>query len=165
MENTVQLISKIAIWAAMFGWVVAMATRYCVPQKRRIANGWWLFALIVFAIHIVTAFHGFYEWSIRTALDETARLTEDLTGWSSSVGLWVNFAFFAALAADFAMRIFREGGVCKTQNRVVQVLVIFMIVNGAIIFADGPVRCFGISLLVGLVVVIWYANVQHRKHS
>jgi len=161
----VQLISKIAIWAAMFGWVAAMASWYVFPQNKRIANGWWLLALVVFAIHIATAFHGFYEWSFRIALDETARLTEDVTGWRSSIGMWVNFAFFAALAADFSMRIFREGGVCKTQNRVVEVLVIFMIVNGAIIFADGPVRRFGISLLVGLVVVIWYAKVRHRKHN
>ena len=80
-------------------------------------------------------------------------------------GKLVCFPSEQTLAADFSMRIFREGGVCKTQNRVVEVLVIFMIVNGAIIFADGPVRRFGISLLVGLVVVIWYAKVRHRKHN
>ena len=125
----------------------------------------WLLGLSAFAVHVWTAFDGFYSWDFSVALDETVRLTEAVTGWRSSVGLWVNFAFLAVLTADLGLRILKKGGVCKTQNRILEILVIFMIINGAVIFAIGPVRWFGSGLLLGLAAVIWYAKIHHRNHA
>ncbi len=164
METPVQQVSLVAIWIAMAAWTVAMASWY-LSKNGKIQNTFWMIGLMAFGVHIWSAFDGFYGWSLDTALDETARLTEEVTGWRSGVGLWVNFAFFAALAADFAMRVFREGGVCAKQNRIVEILVIFMMINGAIVFADGPVRWFGIVLLVGLVAAVWYAKMRDRISS
>ncbi len=149
----------------MLCWTSAMAVRHLFPEKKRVANVGWLFGLSAFAVHVWMAFEGFYGWNFSVALDETARLTEAVTGWRSSVGLWVNFAFFAVLTADLAMRVLKKGGVGKTQNRILEILVIFMMINGAVIFAFGPVRWFGSGLLLGLATIIWYAKARHRNHA
>ncbi|NNE92730.1 MAG: hypothetical protein HKN23_13870 [Verrucomicrobiales bacterium] len=142
--ETVQFFSKIAIWLAMLGWVAAII----VPGKKWL----WTGALVAFGVHVVTAFHGFYGWEIETALEETAEQTEAVTGWRSGMGLWVNFAFLGILAVDLVLRYARKGGPGRIWERLIAGLVIFMIVNGAVIFASGPVRWFGIVLLAGLAV-------------
>jgi len=102
-----------------------------------------LIALACYGVHIVAAFHGSYGWSLEAAWSHTAAQTEALTGWRSGVGLPVNFAFFALLLADLRWRW-----------RFVDFVIVFMIINGAIVFADGPVRWFGVVLVV-IVAAAW----------
>ncbi|MDF1755119.1 MAG: hypothetical protein P1U89_20185 [Verrucomicrobiales bacterium] len=157
MSEVIPLLSKIAIWAAIAGWTAAIIGRY-LDKSLRTLNILWLVSLIFFSIHVITAFHGFYQWSIQTALTETARLTEQVTGWRSGIGLWVNFVFFAWLAADYIDRVRKGEKYSSARNRIAEAIILFMILNGAVIFATGPVRWFGAALLLSMGATMAYAK-------
>lgn len=127
-----------SILVAMSGWTVALVGP---GSWARLA---WTFGLAAFLIHVGFAFGFFYAWSHETALAETARQTEEVVGVESSVGLWVNYAFTAILALD-VLQQWRSG--TRRFATAIDWLVIFMIVNGAVVFADGFVRLYGLVII------------------
>jgi len=134
-------LTRATIWLAMAAWTAAilLARR---PNPARIV---WTAALVAYLLHIVLAYAAFYEWSHRIAWEQTALDTARVTGWRSGIGLIVNYAFAAALAVDLA----RQWRGHRASSWIVG-LVVFMIVNGAVVFGEGPVRWFGIALLCAM---------------
>jgi len=127
-------------------WSVALVTD---PAIARIA---WSAGLILYLAHIVFAFDAFYEWSHHVAIEITAEETAALTGWETGFGLWVNYAFGLILALD-VWRQWRNG--TRRLALAIDWIVIFMIVNGAIIFADGITRLYGAVLILAVIALRW----------
>lgn len=133
-----------SILVALSGWGVALVTE---GKTARLA---WTLGLAAYVVHVVAAFGTFYGWSHGTALAETTRQTAEVTGIRTAAGLWVNHAFTAVLAFD----VYQQWtGKTRRFATAIDWLVIFMIVNGAVVFADGAVRGFGIALTLAILAL------------
>jgi len=136
------LITQVTIWGAMLVWAVAILS----------GGRWaWSAGLGLYVLHILSAYQSHYQWSHEVAIDETARQTAEVTGWESGAGLWFNYLFVAILAVDLVMQW--KGGV-RRFPKTIDGLVFLMILNGAIVFGNGPVRYFG-ALLCTAILVGW----------
>ncbi len=147
-------LTRATIWVAMGLWCVAMV----LPPRRELQSRWlWMAALVTYGAHILLAYQHFYQWSHQVAWEATARDTEATVGFDSGVGLLINFAFAAVLAVDLAIQWCtreRKGGAW------INGLVLFLILNGAVVFGEGPVRIYGVILLVFTGIAFWF-----RKES
>jgi len=108
--------------------------------------------------HSALAFHLRHDWSHDAALRDTARQTEALTGLAFGGGLLVNYLFLALWIVELAWwwkapTTYRRRA--PELDGVVRAFFLFMFVNGAIVFAHGPVRVLG-ALAVIAVAWAWY---------
>ena len=125
----------------------------------------WTAGCVVFGLHVVTAFGVFYDWSHSTALSETARQTRDSTGFDSGAGLYLNYLFALLWIADAAWWWRRPD---RYRHRSLQAFLLlhgfflFMIVNGAVIFVDGPRRWLGAAIFMEGVASVGWAVARNR---
>ncbi len=143
--------SYLSIFLAITCWSVALVS------TRRPARIAWTAGLIFYLVHIVFAFDAFYDWSHRLAVEITARETAEVFGLESGIGLWVNYAFGVILAWDVTHQWL---GRKRRFSWAIDWLVLFMILNGAVIFAEGITRLYGIVLFVIVIVMRWS---KHRS--
>jgi hypothetical protein len=74
--------------------------------------------------------------------------------------LLVNYAFAVWLAIELVFQ-FRNG---KPVSLALEGFIFFMIVNGAIIFGEGPVRWFGL-VLSARILVAWIQRFRRRSQG
>lgn len=106
---------------------------------------------IAFFAHVFFAFRHFYGWSHSIAWQETRRQTIETTGFDSGHGIFLNYALGILWAADLL-----RWGITKVPLHKHNFLLaacfhgffLFMIINGGIVFASGPVRYFTILLVL-----------------
>lgn len=137
--TTGETIVRATIWLAMAAWTAAIVSR-----GKPAAKPLWTIGLSLYILHILFAYHVFYRWNNTIAWDRTASQTAEVVGVKTGVGLLVNFAFAAILFLDLVQQWRNK----KPYRNLIDALVLFMIVNGAIVFGHGPVRWFGILLLL-----------------
>ena len=145
--------TSVSIFLAMSCWSVALVS---AGRSAPIA---WTAGLIFYLLHVFFAFDAFYEWSHHLAMETTARETAEVVGLESGLGLWVNYAFGVILALDAAQQWL---GRKRHFSRTIDWLVIFMIVNGAVVFAEGLTRLYGVIVIVTVIVLRWR---RWRKRS
>lgn len=139
----VEFLTKVTVWLAMLGWVSALvAGRFRLSLSARIL---WTSGLVCYLLHILFAYEAFYDWSNKIAWEQTAADTERLTGVRSGAGLLVNFLFLGFLTFDICRQWF---GRMQRAGKILEVFVVFMIFNGAVVFGSGAVRWFGVALLM-----------------
>jgi hypothetical protein len=148
---TGELLTRLAIWLALGLYVAAQATGPSRLGRWFSAGGW-----VLFAVHVAFAFQVHYGWSHATALRETAAQTEVMTGVRTGSGLYVNYLFGLVWLAEVSWWACGETSYL-TRPRWVELAVraffLFMILNGAVVFVDGPQRWIGLAL----VAVLLYA--------
>ena len=137
----------------MLAWMAAIALR-----GSRADRWFWLAGLAAYLSHIAFAFDYYHDWSQAAAWEATARDTKELTGWESGVGLLVNYAFVIWLVVELARQFRRE----NPASFALEGFVFFMIVNGAIVFGERPVRLFG-AILCAMIVAIWILRLRPRS--
>jgi hypothetical protein len=142
-----ECLTRGVIWLAMGAWTVGMVT-----SGRAVARVWWLLGMVAYVAHILLAYGFFYEWSHRVAWEETARETSEAVGLDSGLGLVVNFAFAAILGLDLLLQWSR--GV-RLPGRWLDGVVVFLIINGAIVFGEGAVRWYGAALVLVIGAFEW----------
>lgn len=152
-----ELVTRGAIWVAIAGYAGAVILgRYSGNAWRRQARGCWTLGLLAYLIHVVAAFGYFYDWSHAKGLEETASQTRELTGLDSGSGLYLNYVFTLVWLTDAVHWWIAGLSSHAERHRIWHLLLhtffLFMIVNGAIIFASGPVRWFTAVLLILLGV-------------
>src|SRR5262245_27232411 len=116
----------------------------------------WLSSIgcAVFFAHVACAFHFYHHWSHAAAYADTARQTGELVGWSWGGGLYLNYAFALLWAVEVIWWWTHPAGYRRRSSLwtwTVRGYFLFMIFNGAVVFAHGPVRWFGLVLSVTLV--------------
>lgn len=136
----------LTIFFAITCWSVALVS---APGTARIG---WTAGLGLYLVHILFAFDAFYDWSHHVAMEVTAKETAAVIGLETGFGLWVNYVFGLILALD-VLRQWRAG--TRRYALAIDWLVIFMIVNGAIIFADGITRLYGVVLVIAVIALRW----------
>jgi hypothetical protein len=154
----------LTIWTGLTLFVVgetgrALATRGSSPPQW----AWWAFAsgLAFTVIHIVLAFDIVHDWTHDDAVRSTAMQTEVVFGVSVGWGVYVNYAFLAAWLADAVWWRTRTPGARRSTalTWTLRAFYLTMLVNGAIVFAEGPRRIAG-SVLVAWLCVCWGRNVR-----
>ena len=150
-----ELITRATIWMAMGLWCGAM-----LLPPRLVSLDRWIrgVGLIVYLAHILFAYRFFYDWSHQVAWEETAKDTEATVGIASGFGLLVNFAFAGILLVDQVIQ-FRTGR--RKGGRWIDGLILFLVLNGAVVFGEGSVRVYGVVLLGIVFVVLGARRLRH----
>jgi hypothetical protein len=118
----------------------------------------WTTGAALAIVHSVAAFVTFYDGSHDVARIETSRQTAALTGVAFSGGIYINYAFLVVWAGDAlwwwcspASRAARR----RALSIAIRGFIFFMIVNGAVVFADGWARVVGIVAIAMAAAGTW----------
>jgi hypothetical protein len=126
-----------------------LACAFWLMRSARAARSAWIAGCAAYLAHAAAAFHWHYGWSHAVAVQETARQARALTGVVAGYGIWLNYAF-CLLWAQSAIAVWRSG---RPPLPWIHAVFLFMIVNGAIVFAAGPVRWATIGGYLGLLLI------------
>jgi len=136
--------------ASLVGYTAALVA----SERRRaswisVARVCWIWAAILFVIHVAVAFHFRHQWSHASAF-ESVRLAS-----GDGRGIFVSYAFTLLWIMDAGWWWFSPATYLNRSvwvSRGVHAFMGFIIFNGTVIFADGPSRWVGIVVTVGLVM-------------
>jgi hypothetical protein len=141
-----------AVFATIAGAVVCWAAGEALQSRAA-----WALGALLALLHALLAFLVFYGWSHEVARVSTMRQTEALTGIRFGGGIYVNYLFLVVWLADAAWwwvsprsRAARSRAVALA----VHGFIFFIMVNGAVVFADGLARLLG-GAAVSVVAVAW----------
>src|SRR5262245_53802286 len=146
-----------SIWLSLAAWTAAEWLRLS-SRGGAAAGALWTAGSLAAALHVATAFQVRHGWSQASALEETARQTEELLGFRFGGGLYVNYAFLAVWLADAAWWWLRPASFAARPARLdaaVRLFLAFIFVNGTIVFGRGPVRLLGGAAVLALGAA-WY---------
>jgi hypothetical protein len=116
---------------------------------------------MMFLAHVACAFSYYHNWSHANAYEDTARQTAQLTGWNWGGGIYFNYGFAAAWLTEATWWWLNEDsyhGRPRWMTVAARGFFLFMILNGAVVFAHGAMRAVGIALCLILVVSWWPRN-------
>ena len=146
------LLLRLTIWLAL-GLYAGSELRSHSRTAVWLTTGGWL----LFVAHTILAFDVHYNWSHATAYAETAIQAEALTGLGWGGGIYLNYAFGLVWLAELAWAMV-AGASYRTRPRhvgwFVRGFLLFMIINGGVIFVDGPQRWIG-ATIAGVLVWSW----------
>ena len=168
--NRGELLTRVTVWIAIGGYTLGVAfsllfRESLLWQKRaRLA---WTVGCAALVAHTICAFHFYHDWSQASALRETARQTAEVTGSNWGGGLYINYAFLTAWAADVAwwwrgLELYRRRHWLITA--VWQFVFIFMVFNATVVFKTGVVRWVGVGICLGLLTV-WLSSLPQRRRE
>ena len=149
---------------AVFYTVAAAVLCWSAGEACRSRVLWSVGALLAL-FHSVAAFVVVYGGSHDTARFETTRQTAALTGVEFSGGIYVNYLFLIVWLGDaawwwLAPRSYR--GRPRVLELAIRGFIFFIIVNGAVIFADGWARIVGLVALAVATVGTWLRHTHFR---
>lgn len=150
---------RATIWLSVLAWAASEVLRRTGPADRRAVRAAYSAGALLLAIHIVIAFQTTHGWSHAAAYAETARRTALMTGVASGAGLYLNYLFAAFWMADATWWWIRPAG-RATRSRGIDLagfgFFVFMMVNGAVIFAAGPMRLAGAAAVAAAIAArVW----------
>ena len=150
----------------MFGAIAAGVVCWALGEARQ-SRSWWTAGAVLTVIHSIAAFGVFYGWSHETARRLTAQQTATLTGVDFAGGIYVNYLFLLVWLGDAAWwwgsphtYAMRPGAL----SLAIRGFIFFVIVNGAVIFADGLARLVGIAS-TSLVLAAWFLKLWSRPRG
>ena len=155
-----EVLTKLTIWIAVAGYF-AGAALYALARGRRgwdsLARTAWTAACAALLAHVACAFHFQHGWSHAAAYSDTARQTAEVFGLDWGGGLYVNYALLVGWVADVGW--WWIGGLGAYRRRPWPLVIawhaflLFIVFNGAVVFADGFVRWAGLGLCAALILV------------
>ena len=155
------MITTITILLAVWAWTRAIGGGWLLPKERQhtITLRWGI-GFLLYLVHIIAAFQEHYQWSHRVALEKTAQQTKEVLGWDSGIGLYVNYLFGLALLIDLVVQ-FKMGPWHRGRNWI-NGFVIFMVINGAIIFGTWQSRIVG-AISISALVLVWWIRLRRKS--
>ena len=137
--------------------VLAAEMRGAKATSPAFALLWFSGALLALA-HSIGAMMTFHHGSQLAAFESTAQQTEQLLGFRFGAGLYVNYLFVVVWLADAACRLLlpkRYPGFPNWYRYGVTGFLVFIAINGAIVFQAGWTRYAGIGCLLFLGGLAW----------
>lgn len=157
------------IWLSLFAWVAGEWARCASRGTRPAGRSAWTVGALAALGHAAAAFHFRLDWSQQAALTETARQTAAMTGLDWDGGLYINYLFLAVWTADAGWwwldpETFHRRP--KPLDRAVRAFLLFMFLNGAVVFGKGSIRAVG-TVAVLAVLAAWYRGrrVESSEHG
>ncbi|MFT7633258.1 MAG: hypothetical protein ACI87E_004313 [Mariniblastus sp.] len=131
------------------------------PLAREVAKHLWLLGSFASLLHAITTMVFFHGGSHELAFEDTAQKTEQLLGIRVGLGIYCNYAFVIAWLFD-AIWWISSSRSYLTRHRAITWTVIgfllFIAINGAIVFEQGIVRWVALAGLVQLSLTAWLMN-------
>jgi hypothetical protein len=146
------------IWLSLLAWAGGEWARCSRGGPAAAGRSAWTVGALAAIAHSAAAFHFRHGWSHKAALVETARQTAAVTGLDWGGGLYVNYLFLAVWTADAAWWWLRPETFDRRPralDRVVRAFLLFMFLNGAVVFARGPMVAVGAAAVLA-VLAAWY---------
>jgi len=166
---TGEWLTRWTVRAALALYALTMALRLAGSARRREARLLWTIGCLLVLSHVAAAFHYFHGWSHAHAYLETARQTRERFGLDWGGGLYFNYLFTFAWAADAAYWWWAGLDAYDRRPRRVGVALhaffAFMAFNGAVVFATGATRWVGVGATValGLLALVRLRRVGQRR--
>jgi hypothetical protein len=154
IRNTVRL--------ALAFWTIAVALmltepRFAPASDARLA---WTLACGAYLIHVGVAFECAHRWSHFAAFEHV----KEVGGLGE--GIYVNYFFTLLWTAD-AIWWWVDSNGYRNRPRwlgwAIHGFMVFMIVNGVVIFENGPIRWIGGAVLLGLAWLFWNRMERGRQ--
>lgn len=162
-----EVLLRAAAWLSLLAWAAGewwRVSEVADPARRRARLAWTAGAAALLA-HTALAFQVRHFWSHDHAAREIARRTEEVVGLAWNGGIFVNYAFDALWLAEVAWWWAAPAGFLgRSRAALVASRVVFvtMFVNGAIVFASGPIVPVG-AVAIGLVALAWTRGAKPRE--
>ena len=126
----------------------------------KLARWCWTWALVIFLIHVMMAFHFYHHWSHADAFERTRQLG------GFGEGLYANYLFALLWTADVAywwLRPARYAARSPWIDRGLHGFMLFMVLNSMVVFASGPIRWAGLTMFAVLVIAWSLARLAAAK--
>jgi hypothetical protein len=149
---------------AVFASIAIGVVCWALGEARQ-SRGWWTAGAVLTLIHSIAAFGWFYGWSHDTAQQLTARQTAALTGVTFAGGIYINYLFLLVWLADAGWWWASPRSYVRRPRLLsasIRGFIFFIIINGAVVFADGGARVVGIAS-TSLVLVAWLLKRSSRR--
>jgi hypothetical protein len=158
--NTSQCLTRGTVWLALSLYVAGEMVKTARRAGESGAVARWLSSVgcAAFLGHVASAFQFYHDWSHSAAYADTARQTAELFGWNWGGGIYFNDLFALLWIGDAAWAWAKPTGYHTRPTWtiwIVRTFFWFMILNGAVVFARGAVRGYGLILCLALVVCWW----------
>ena len=149
------LLTRVTIWLALGLYAAAQVGRRR-PAARTSGAGLWLLTLGcgLYLAHVALAFQVHHLWSHAAAVAHTAAQTQALVGWNWGGGIYINYLFSTLWVGETAwwwLSPERYGNRSHGVELAVRGFFLFMIVNGAVVFVNGPQRWLGVAIVAVLL--------------
>lgn len=160
-----ELLTRGSVWLALVAYALGAAMMLLSRGRARWVAGarWvWTMGCVLFLVHVGCAFGFYHGWSHAAAYHETARQTAEMTGVRWGGGLFLNYVFALAWVADVLWWWLAPERYAHCSRRLAAVwhgFFFFMVFNGAVVFAKGPVRWLGV-LICGALAGLWWRGRQ-----
>ena len=107
----------------------------------------WTLALVTYLTHVAFAFHYYHSWSHSDAF----RRTDEITGFGA--GIYVSYFFSLVWLTDglawwLTPRWYAQRSLWV--DRILHAFMAFIIFNGSVVYATGPVRWLSLLMFLGL---------------
>jgi hypothetical protein len=165
--NLGESLTRLSVWLALVGYGAGAGLLLLARSRQRWLDGarWaWTIGCGFMVAHVALAFGSHHHWSHVDAYLQTARRTDEMIGARWGGGIYFNYVFIAAWIADAAWWWVAPSSFARRPRWLTSIwhgFAFFMVFNGAVIFAMGPVRWFG-ALICGCLVVLSWSRWHHR---
>lgn len=168
------LLTRATVWLALSLYVAAefIRSRFGLADQHsallrpgRVLNS---LGCALFLGHVVCAFHFYHHWSHAAAYADIARQTRAYFGFNWGGGLYFNYLFLLLWVGQTIRSWNVPAGIDAASRQskptpfgwMMRAFILMMIVNGAVIFAHGLIRWFGL-LLTLVLIWSWWAGAKH----
>ena len=149
------LLLRATIWLSVFAWAATEVFRQTRLDRDLLARTLWTAGAVLLAVHTAIAFQFWHGWSHDAAYESTAQQSAALTGVAAGWGLYLNYALVIVWLADAAWW-WRDPRGYQARSRALDAGIfaffLFMMVNGAVVFATSPMRIAG-ALAVAVAIL------------
>jgi hypothetical protein len=159
----------LTLWTARLAMMYyGLAAGAWILRRIEVARWAWIAGAFFFAVHTVSAFQFVFHWSHSEAWMETARRSNAMSGFDSGFGLWLNYLFAMLWLGDAGLlwlAPLRHARLPRWFGLSMHGFLLFMVVNGAIVFAHGPMRVASIAALGGLILLALFRGLPKPVQS
>jgi hypothetical protein len=147
---------RLTAWLAFALWVVVVSRLLRGAEHGNVFG--WLAGGLVMLVHVVLAFQFRHHWSHAAAIVETARQTEELTGFDRGGGVWLNYLFTAVWLGDAFWRVLQPESHAARPGWLragVHGFLAFMWFNATVVFGSAAIQIAGVTAFGWLAVQAW----------
>jgi hypothetical protein len=154
--------SSVRLAMACYGCVLlGSALSWHAPATTSGSRALWTVGCTLFWVHVASAFEFYHHWSHEHAFLDTAEKTRAAIGVPFGYGIYVNHLFALVWTADVAWSWLNPRSFTARPKWLTLTLhgfMLFIVVNGLMVFKDGLLRWISAAVLAGILgawIAMW----------